>query len=183
MDKNSVCTDVGTGIPDRIRDLCQLLSDPVRPETHTSDSCQYVQLYTTDHCDRNQHHTCHGDTDMAETPGRIHGFRRSIHSQPQSCKGIISAAGRYIGDMPPPARGCLPIGRRGSPEYLPAADICCRITAELLILIPALDLDLVNAHRAECTDERSSKTRVGNQWNIEVNCCSTNVISVSQLSV
>ena len=53
----------------------------------------------------------------------------------------------------------------------------------LLILIPALDLDLVYAHSAECTDEGSCETRVGDEWNIEVNGCSADVISIGQLSV
>ena len=183
MDKDSIRADVGTWIPDSIRHIRQLLPDTFRSETHPSYTGEHVQLYTADNCHHHKHNSLYGHIDLAETHGSTDGFRWSIYRQPQSCKGIISAAGRYIGDMPPPARGCLPIGRRGSPEYLPAADICCRITAELLILIPALDLDLIYAHRAERTDEGCGQTGIGNQWDIEVNCCSTDVISISQLSV
>ena len=183
MDKDSIRADVGTWIPDSIRHIRQLLPDTFRSETHSSYTGEHVQLYTADNCHYHKHNSLYGHIDLAETHSGTDGFRWSIYRQPQSCKGIISAAGRYSGDPR------LPIGRHPlagggmSPIYLPAADICCRITAELLILIPALDLDLIYAHRAECTDEGCGQTGIGNQWDIEVNCCSTDVISISQLSV
>ena len=130
MDKDSIRADVGTWIPDSIRHIRQLLPDTFRSETHPSYTGKHVQLYTADNCHHHKHNSLYGHIDLAETHGGTDGFRWSIYRQPQSCKSIISAAGRYSGDPR------LPIGRHPlagggmSPIYLPAADICCRITAE-----------------------------------------------------
>ena len=53
----------------------------------------------------------------------------------------------------------------------------------ILILIPALDLDVVDRHCAECTDEGCCQTRICDQRNVVVNGCTANVVSVCELLV
>ena len=52
----------------------------------------------------------------------------------------------------------------------------------ILILIPALDLDVVDRHRAECTDEGCCQTGIRDERNVVVDRCTTNVVSVCKLS-
>ena len=52
----------------------------------------------------------------------------------------------------------------------------------VLILTPSLDVDIIDAQCAERIDERRSQTAVGNQWYVEVDGCTTNLITIRKLT-
>ncbi len=54
---------------------------------------------------------------------------------------------------------------------------------DLLVLVPTLDLDIVEGHRAEGADEGGGEAGVGDKRDIEVDGGSTDVVSVGQLLV
>ena len=54
---------------------------------------------------------------------------------------------------------------------------------ELLILLPALDLDVLLLHLAEGIDEGACQTCVGDQWDIVVDRRTTDLIAVGQLTL
>ena len=54
---------------------------------------------------------------------------------------------------------------------------------EILVLIPALDLDVVDGHRAECADEGCGQTGIRDERDVEVYGCTTDIVSVGQLLV
>lgn len=52
----------------------------------------------------------------------------------------------------------------------------------LLILLPALDVEFVELHGAESVDEGRCQTCVGDEWYVEVDGCTANLISVAQFA-
>ena len=52
----------------------------------------------------------------------------------------------------------------------------------LLILLPALDVEFVELHGAESVDEGGCQTGVGDEWYVEVDGCTANLISVAQFA-
>ena len=51
----------------------------------------------------------------------------------------------------------------------------------LFVLAPSLDVDVFQLGGAECVDERTCQTAVGNQWHVEVDGCTTNLVTIAQL--
>ena len=54
---------------------------------------------------------------------------------------------------------------------------------ELLILLPALDLDVLLLHLAEGIDEGTGQTRVGDQRNVVIDRRTTNLVTIGQLTL
>ena len=52
-----------------------------------------------------------------------------------------------------------------------------------LVLIPALDLDVVDGHCAEGADEGCRKTGIRDERNVEVDCCAADVVAVGEFLV
>ena len=49
----------------------------------------------------------------------------------------------------------------------------------LSILLPALDVEVIELHGAESVDESRCQTCVGDEWHVEVDGCTANLISVA----
>ena len=164
MDPYSFGADVGAGISDRLCNIYELFPDSVRPEAHTSYPCQHVQLHPADHSYGHQHHPGYGHPDMAESPCCPHGLCRRLCRQPQPSKSI---------------------NRLHHMTQAIQLDLLIFSVLDftLSILIPALDLDVIDRHRAECTDECCRKTCISDERNIEIHSGTTYVVSVGQLSV
>lgn len=57
------------------------------------------------------------------------------------------------------------------------------VKKQLLILLPALDLDILLLQLAECFDEGTCQTSIGNQWNIMIDGSATNLVATSSVHV
>ena len=93
VDKDTCHPDVGTGLPDSICDIHQLLPYPAGTEGNTPYPCEHVQLHPADHCHDHQHNHRNGHPDLAEDTGLSNGLRRSIHRQPKQDKSILKFDG------------------------------------------------------------------------------------------
>ena len=51
----------------------------------------------------------------------------------------------------------------------------------LLVLAPSLDIDVLQLGSAEGIDERTCQTAIGNQWHVEVDGSTTNLVTIAQL--
>lgn len=61
-------------------------------------------------------------------------------------------------------------------------DVYVRLYA-ILVLVPALDLDVVDGHCAEGTDEGGGQTCVGDKRNVEVDGSAAYIVAVGELLV
>ena len=48
----------------------------------------------------------------------------------------------------------------------------------ILVLAPSLDVNILKLSGAECVDERTRQTAVGNQWHVEVDGGTTNLVTM-----
>ena len=51
----------------------------------------------------------------------------------------------------------------------------------ILVLAPSLDVDILQLGGAECIDECTCQAAIGNQWHVEVDGCTTNLVTIAQL--
>ena len=118
MDTDSDGADVGIGLSDRIRYIHELFSHSFRSETHPAHSGKHVQLYSADNSNCHQRHNRNGYAYMAESAGCSPGIRWCHRRQPKSLEVIK--------------------------QEWPALLQAIFEFRNLLILIPALDLDVIN---------------------------------------
>ena len=53
------------------------------------------------------------------------------------------------------------------------------LNKELFILAPSLDVDILELGGAECIDERTCQAAIGNQWHVEVDGSTTNLVTIA----
>ena len=52
----------------------------------------------------------------------------------------------------------------------------------MFVLLPALDLDVAILELAASVDKRTRQTRIGNQRNVVVDGCATNLVAIGELT-